>query len=183
MVKTMSGEPPFKAKRAMLIFFAAWLAVVLAAPMLLPSGSVPDLSGRAGYVDNSAVIDTMNPFSAAVYLIGDGNCHQLSQRSFYLNGNQMPFCARDVGIFIGLAAGMLAVLLLSPRFSWLVLVLLALPILIDGGVLYAGGYESTNLVRLITGMLGGVAASYFLGHVADRSLTIKRSGASSEEKE
>lgn len=178
----MSRDPQFKAKRAVLIFFTAWLVAVLAAPMLLPASSVPDLSGRAGYIDNSKAISVMNPFSAAIYLIGDGNCHQLSQRSFYLNGNQMPFCARDVGIFIGLVVGMLAVLVLSPRFSWLVLVLLAVPILIDGGIQYAGGYESTNILRLITGILGGAAASYFLGHVADRSLTIKRNEGVIEKK-
>lgn len=172
----MARDLPFKAKRAMLIFFSTWLIVVLAAPFALTSGSVADLSGRAGTVDNSDIIDQMNPFSAAVYLMGDANCHQLSERSFYLNGNEMPFCARDVGIFIGLVAGMIIVLLASPRFSWIALILLVLPILVDGGVQYAGGYESNNALRLLTGTLGGVAASYFLGHVADRSLTVGRAG-------
>ena len=116
----------------------------------------------------------MNPFSAAIYLIGDGNCHQLSERSLYLNGNQMPFCARDVGIFLGLAIGMLIVLLALPavlldRAS----ILLALPILIDGGVQYVGGgYESTNALRLLTGMLGGCGGLLLPGlrgrPVADR---------------
>jgi uncharacterized membrane protein len=77
---------------------------------------------------------------------------------------------------------MLIVLLLSPRFSWLALGLLALPILIDGGVQYAGGYESTNIIRLITGILGGVATSYFLGYVADRSLTVKKTSSDLVEK-
>lgn len=170
----MARDLPFKAKRAILIFFCAWLVVVLAAPYALSSGSVTDLSGRAGTVDNSGIIDRMNPFSAAVYLIGDANCHQLSERSLYLNGNQMPFCARDVGIFLGLAIGMLMVLLVSPRFSWIVLIVLVVPILIDGGVQYVGGdYESSNALRLLTGALGGVAASYFLGFVVDRSLTVQ----------
>lgn len=158
----------------MLIFFCVWLVVVLAAPFALPSGSVTDLSGGAGTIDNSDIIDRMNPFSAVVYLIGDGNCHQLSERSLFLNGNQMPFCARDVGIFLGLVIGMLIVLLASPRFSWIALILLVVPILIDGGVQYAGGgYESNNALRLLTGVLGGVAVSYFLGFMADRSLTVK----------
>jgi uncharacterized membrane protein len=170
----MARDPPYKAKRAILIFFCAWLVVVLAAPFALTPGSIADLSGRAGSVDNSEIIDRMNPFSAAVYLIGDANCHQLSERSFYLNGNQMPFCARDVGIFLGLVAGMVIVLLAAPRFSWIALILLALPLLIDGGIQYVGGYESNNILRLITGALGGVASSYFLGHLADRAMTVKR---------
>lgn len=157
----------FRAKRAALVFFTAWLILVIAAPFTLPAGSVTDLSGRASVIDNADQIERMNPVAAAVYFIGDINCHQLAERSFFLNGNQMPFCSRDVGIFIGLAAGMLAVLLLSPRFSWLILSLLVLPILIDGGVQLTGLYESNNLLRAITGALGGIGASYFLGHFAD----------------
>ncbi len=156
-----------RAKRAVLVFFIAWLALVLAAPLTLPAGSVADLSGRANAIDNSEAIDGMNPLAWVVYTLGDINCHQLSERSFTINDNQMPFCARDVGIFIGLVAGMAIVVLLAPRFSWLVLAALVLPILVDGGVQLTGMYESNNLLRLLTGTLGGVGASYLLGHFAD----------------
>ena len=169
----VSKDLPFKAKRAVLIFFSAWLIVVMAAPLLLPYGSVTDLSGASGTIDNSDIINGMNPFSAAIYFIGDGNCHQLAERSLFLNGNQMPFCARDVGIFAGLVAGMTAVLLFSPRFRWPVLILMVVPILIDGGIQLTGVWESNNTLRLITGALGGMAAAYFMGYVADRFLTLK----------
>jgi uncharacterized membrane protein len=154
----------------MLIFFTVWLAAVIAAPFFLPSGSVTDLSGVSGTVDNSEVIDKMNPFSAAIYLIGDANCHQLDERSLFLNRNQMPFCARDVGIFIGLVVGMAIVLFLSPKFYWLALIIMVLPILADGGIQLTGIWESNNILRLITGGLGGGAVAYFLGHVADHYL-------------
>jgi len=157
----------FRAKRAALVLFVSWLALVIATPLTLPTGSVKDLSGRASAIDNLDQISQMNPLAAAVYLLGDVNCHQLTERSFSINGNQMPFCARDVGIFIGLVAGMLIVLLVSPRFSWPVLAALVSPILFDGGVQLTGWYESSNPMRLITGMLGGIGASYFLGHFAD----------------
>jgi uncharacterized membrane protein len=172
----MQETLPFKAKRAMLIFFTAWLIISLAAPFTLQAGSVTDLSGVAGREDNAATIGRMNPFAATVYLIGDVNCHQLKDRSFFLNGNQMPYCARDTGIFIGLAIGMLLLLLLSPKFSWLALIALCIPILADGGIQLITNYESTNLLRLITGLLGGVGAAYFLGHIADVSLTVKSKG-------
>jgi uncharacterized membrane protein len=160
-------DPMFRAKRAALVFFTAWLVLVVAAPFLLPAGSVTDLSGRASSVDNYEQISKMNPLPGAIYLFGDMNCHQLADRSFYLNGNEMPFCSRDVGIFIGLTAGMLVVLLLSPRFSWPLLLVLMLPILVDGGVQLTGWYESNNALRLLTGVLGGIGGSYFLGHFAD----------------
>jgi uncharacterized membrane protein len=158
-----------RAKRAVLVLFAAWLLLVLAVPLTLPTGSVTDLSGRANAIDNSEAIDGMNPLAWAVYMFGDINCHQLAERSFTINGNQMPFCVRDVGIFLGLAVGMAIVVLLSPRFSWLILAALVLPILVDGGVQLTGMYESNNALRLITGTLAGVGASYFLGHFADWS--------------
>jgi uncharacterized membrane protein len=158
----------FRAKRAALVFFTAWLVLVVIAPFSLPSSSVTDLSGRASSVDNLEKTSGMNPLARVIYLLGDINCHQLAERSFFLNGNQMPFCARDLGIFIGLAAGMLTVLLFSPRFSWLILAALVVPILVDGGVQMTGWYESNNLLRLATGLLGGIGASYFLGHFAER---------------
>jgi uncharacterized membrane protein len=163
----MNKDPVLRVERAAVVFFTAWLVLVIAAPLSLPSGSVTDLSGRASSLDNSAEIGKMNPLAQAVYTMGDINCHQLAERSFFINGNQMPFCARDVGIFIGLVSGMLIVLLLSPRFSLPVLAVLVLPILIDGSVQLTGWYESNNLLRLATGALGGIGASYFLGHFAD----------------
>ena len=163
----MNKDPMRRAKRAVLVFFIAWLIVIFAAPLSLPAGSVADLSGRANAIDNSEETDRMNPLARAVYVLGDINCHQLADRSFAVNENQMPFCARDVGIFIGLAAGMALVILLTPRFSWLVLAALILPILLDGGVQLTGVYESSNPLRLLTGVLGGIGASYLLGHFAD----------------
>ncbi|MDW5563650.1 MAG: DUF2085 domain-containing protein [Methanomassiliicoccus sp.] len=163
----MKRDPMFRAKRAALMLFAVWLVLVFLAPFTLPAGSVTDLSGRANAIDNYDQVEKMNPLAAGVYLFGDINCHQLAERSFYLHGNQMPFCARDVGIFIGLVVGMLVALVFSPRFSWPVLAVLILPILMDGGVQLTGVYESNNLLRLATGALGGIGASYFLGHFSD----------------
>ncbi|MBI0584094.1 MAG: DUF2085 domain-containing protein [Methanomassiliicoccus sp.] len=164
----MKKGPTYKAKRAVLILFTAWLLAVMVAPLSLPPGTVGGLGGLPGTVDDASSFEGMNLFARAVYLIGDANCHQLPDRSLFINDNQMPFCARDVGIFIGLVLGMLTVLLWSPRFSWIVLAALVLPILIDGGVQYLGGHESNNVLRLITGALGGAGASYFLGHFAER---------------
>jgi len=163
----VNKDPVRRAKLMLLVTFTAWLALVVAAPLSLPPGSVSDLSGRASVIDNSATTDRMAPMPRAIYLLGDLNCHQMAERSLYLNGNQMPFCARDVGIFIGLAAGMLAVLALTPRFALTALLVMVLPIMIDGTVQLTGWYESNNALRVITGVLGGAGASYFLGHFAD----------------
>lgn len=153
-----------------MIFFSLWALLVLLAPLTLPTGSVVDLSGHPGSLDNADPIGDMNPFAATIYLLGDVYCHQIVERSFFINGNEMPFCARDIGIFLGLVIGMILVIALSPRFNLLILAALVIPLLIDGGVQYAGFHESDNLTRLITGLMAGMGCSYILGHIADRAL-------------
>lgn len=167
----MEREPSWKAKRALLLFAAAWAALVILTPFTMPPGSVGDLSGSVGTIDND--LGHLNYLAQAVYLIGDLNCHTMAERSFELNGNQMAFCARDLGLFIGLVAGMAAVLFLNPRFRWIVVIVMAAPIVIDGTVQLLLDYESNNVIRLITGTLGGSAVALFLGHVADVVLKVR----------
>ena len=85
----------------------------------------------------------------------------------------MAFCARDLGLFLGLAVGMAAVLFLEPRFMWPVVIIMAAPLVIDGTVQLLTDYESSNFVRVITGALGGSAVALFLGHVADVVLKVR----------
>ena len=167
----MEKDAAWKAKRAMLLFAVAWTILVFLVPFTMAPGSLGDLSGRVGTIDND--LSNINPLAHGVYLIGDLNCHTLAERSIELNGNQMPFCARDVGLFLGLSIGMLAVLFLNPRFSWLAVIIMAMPLVIDGGIQLLFDYESTNLLRTITGIIGGSAVALFLGHVADVTLKVR----------
>ncbi len=167
----MEREPSWKAKRALLLFAAAWAALVVLTPFTMPPGTTGDLSGSVGTMDNDLV--QANPLAQAVYAIGDLNCHTMAERSFELNGNQMAFCARDLGLFLGLAVGMAAVLFLEPRFMWPVVIIMAAPLVIDGTVQLLTDYESSNFVRVITGALGGSAVALFLGHVADVVLKVR----------
>jgi uncharacterized membrane protein len=100
--------------------------------------------------------------------IGYGLCHQLPERSFFAGGFQLPVCARDTGIYLGFAVGLLAVTLIHRAERptgpppWPVLVLVAAFIAAmgyDGVTSYLGLRESTNDLRLATGMLTGWALS------------------------
>jgi uncharacterized membrane protein len=87
----------------------------------------------------------------------------------------MPVCARDVGIYGGMLLGALAFpFVFGPRNTKLlpmwVLVGAMIPIGIDGGVQlvsgyfplpFVGAYESTNLLRLGTGLLMGIVMSLY----------------------
>jgi uncharacterized membrane protein len=99
-----------------------------------------------------------------LHAMGFGLCHQLPERSFFAGGYQLPVCARDTGIYLGFALGLLALGLLArgtrpaelPR--WPVLVLIGMFVAamgVDGVTSYAGMRATTNDIRLITGMLTG----------------------------
>ena len=102
-------------------------------PLLLPTNTVPELSGRANALDyastdgfgswgnnqqdggsmghdqaeHGGMFDwsKLDPFSALIYGLGDLNCHQKHYRTWELNGNQMPVCTRDIGILAGVIVG------------------------------------------------------------------------------
>jgi uncharacterized membrane protein len=165
---------PFqKWKLTMLAIFVAWLAMLLVSPFTLPSGSVRDLSGSVGRLDNPAQEARMNPFADAVYTMGDIECHQIAERSFYLNGNELPVCSRDIGISIGLLTGMLIGILYVRRINLFLLALGLLPILLDGGLQSVSSYQSNNTLRLITGIIAGVAAALLLCEFAARYLEVE----------
>ena len=139
-----------------------WLVLVLAAPLMVPEGTLTDLSGSVGYKDNTDQFRDLDILPRAIYAIGDVECHQLANRSYFINGNQMPFCARDLGLFVGLAAGFGIVSFYALRPNPLLLLLGLVPMGMDGGLQLVTDYESTNPLRLATGIIAGVALSLLL---------------------
>lgn len=80
-------------------------------------------------------------------------CHQRPERSFFVKGYQMPVCARCEGELTGILAALIAVWFLRPPY-WLMAVMMV-PMAADGLIQGLTKYESTNLRRLITGILFG----------------------------
>jgi uncharacterized membrane protein len=160
--------PLRKVHLTLLIIFAAWLGLSLVVPFTLPSGSVTDLSGAVGRIDNQYQIERMNPLAAAIYFMGDLNCHQIADRSFYLNGNEMPFCARDTGIFFGIVFGMVLAIVVRYRPGLPLIAAGFIPTALDGGLQLVTNYSSNNPLRFATGIVAGIAAAYLLSYVAIR---------------
>ena len=103
---------------------ATYLVLCFLAPLMMPADSVPELSGRANAIDyafesswgnkdhgegekvghdqsqhgGSFAWAELNPLWALTYGFGDLNCHQKHERSWEINGNQMPVCTRDIGL-------------------------------------------------------------------------------------
>ena len=162
---------------------------IFTAPYSIPPGSVENVSGNANRVDFFDDWAKLNPYATIVYTLGDYNCHQISERSFYLNGNQMPVCARCAGLAIGFFIGSLLFIFSIPdadtfkmaltpilrkralaitKKQAIVLVVILAGILIgplafDGLLQITTSYTSNNTLRLETGLLAGIAITLALG--------------------
>ena len=110
-------------------------------------------------------------------LVGYAVCHQLPSRSFFMDSQQLPMCARNTGIFVGtlfgflvlVATGKVRKVMLPPVAVSIVLVVFIVFMGIDGVNSYLPSlfglpniYEPQNSLRLITGILAGISISIFL---------------------
>ena len=143
------------------------------------------MNGNANSIDYDILWSELPIPQRIVYTLGDLHCHQKYSRSFIINGNQMPVCSRDVGIFLGCNIGIALVLFvntnLSPtraflnlflkeerikkiknpkRFVTLILIVSSIPLVLDFLLQSFSDYESTNSIRLITGIIFGIMFSF-----------------------
>lgn len=84
----------------------------------------------------------------------NSGCHQLPERSFFCNGKQFPVCARCTGVFFGEVGAVVLALFrvfLRPSIGFALLICMGLDWLIQELRIR----ESTNIRRLITGIMGG----------------------------
>ncbi len=157
------------------VFFSIWILLQFLAPIALPKGSVSDLSGLVAISDNEETINNMDFPWNIVYSAGDRLCHQKAERSFFINENEMPFCARCTAIWLGIAIGLgfmvFYVIELNEKFLFAIL-LSIVPIGVDGVGQLLGFWESTNIIRVITGLLIGAVCGVALGVIVDEIKTI-----------
>lgn len=113
----------------------------------------------------------------AAGMVGYAVCHQIPERSFQLAGAPLPFCARCIGTFPGALIGFVALLArrrdrcrgLPPRPILAVLIGFLVVWGLDGLNSYLSLfprlphlYEPHNALRLVTGMLNGLALSHLV---------------------
>lgn len=98
-------------------------------------------------------------------------CHGFPERSLEAFGTTMPVCARCTGIYAGILGG-LALFRLLPAIRERVLRVVALaaamPLAIDGLTQLAGLRESTNPVRIATGVIAGLAFGLWILAAVER---------------
>ena len=161
---------PSKTIFVFFMFFLIWVLLQFISPLILPSNSITDLSGVTIVSDNESVIEKMPQPIGFVYTAGDVLCHQKAERSFFVNNNQMPFCSRCTGIWLGIVIGI--GMMVFYRFEldekiFFLIVLGILPLGVDGVGQLVGLWESINSARLVTGVLTGFVCGIAIGIIID----------------
>lgn len=82
-------------------------------------------------------------------------CHQMPERSFFINKYQFPVCARCTGMMVGYIMALFLVII-KINIKLIFCILLMIPMIIDGCVQYKTTYLSNNLKRFITGIMYGI---------------------------
>lgn len=105
-----------------------------------------------------------------LFFLGRSVCHQIPERSFFIQNLQFPLCARCTGIYTGMFLSFLY-LFISNRYKGnkpptikhlIIMVILWLPMMIDGASSYLGLRDTNNAIRLITGLLFGIFIPVFI---------------------
>ena len=122
----------------------AWLVLLLTAP-LLPI-----------------------PVAGFLYVFGSVLCHQISERSFHLDGAQLPVCARCLGIYAGVAAGAVAALVGDVRAAGPAkrtrrnVLLAAIPTIATVALEWAGAWSLSNMTRALAALPLGAAVAFMV---------------------
>lgn len=96
----------------------------------------------------------MNKLYPVLFNFGTyAGCHQLPERSFFIKSYQFPVCARCTGVLIGYILCPILHFVLGTNL--IICILGCLIMFIDWFIQYLDIKESTNVRRLITGILGG----------------------------
>jgi len=86
-------------------------------------------------------------------------CHRIPERSFFIKGHQFPVCARCTGFYTSLILYFIYAYFNFINYNIYLLIfaiILLIPTAIDGLTQLFNKRESNNILRLITGLLGGL---------------------------
>lgn len=123
----------------------------------------------------------MDLLVAFIFAIGSVICHQLPDRSFYLDGQQLPVCARCTGLYLSGAAGFLAwwiakaarrwrPIALVPRRAIAIVAVAAAPTVVSFASGVLGVWDGSNVTRAVLAVPLGLAAGAVVAAVSTKDL-------------
>ena len=86
-------------------------------------------------------------------------CHQMPERTFKIKGHYLPVCARCTGFYISIFTYIILAIFIPITYSInsIVLgILFLIPAGVDGTTQFFGLRNSNNILRFITGLIGGL---------------------------
>ena len=129
---------------------SAWLLLITAAPVLWV------------------------PLAGVLYAAGSLICHQLPDRSFHLQGSQLPVCARCFGLYAGGALGCISGAAAFGRralgwqrlplmqVNWMATAAAAIPTLVTFSLEWGLGWPVSNTVRAVAAFPLGAAVAFIV---------------------
>lgn len=153
----------FVTTRRPIIFWLISAAVVSFLVLLVVAAPLAAASGH-------------NQLAQGIYGAFATLCHQLPDRSYFIDGHKFAVCTRCTGLYAGFAFTLLLFPLIGslkrttmPPRSWLFLA--AIPLVIDFSVTFFGFWDNTHTSRMLTGaLLGGATVFYVMPGIIDLSL-------------
>jgi uncharacterized membrane protein len=117
-----------------------------------------------------------------VYLVGAVVCHQRPERSFHIDGVQLPVCARCTGLYLGGALGVVMWLIwrslrrrppiaIDPRRAGVALLIASAPTAITVATASVGLWDLSNAGRAMLALPMGVAAGAVLAAFVSNDLS------------
>ncbi len=86
-------------------------------------------------------------------------CHRIPERTFNIRGHYFPVCARCTGFYIGAFSYFAYVYFFYVHYTVMLImfsIIMIIPTFLDGFTQLIGSRESSNILRLFTGLIGGV---------------------------
>ena len=123
----------------------------------------------------------MDLFLAFVYAVGSVVCHQMPERSFFIDGRQLPVCARCTGLYLSGGAGMLGWVLwkaargwrsfpLSPRTALAIVIAAGVPTALSYATGVIGVWDGSNVTRALLAVPLGLSGGAVVAAVATKDL-------------
>lgn len=116
-----------------------------------------------------------------VYAVGGVVCHQLPERSFFLNDRQLPVCARCAGLYLSGVAGLAGwcgwkvarrwrPVSVAPRTALGAVAVAAMPTAISFAAGVSGIWDGSNATRALLASPLGITAGAVVAAVITKDL-------------
>ena len=123
----------------------------------------------------------MDLLVAFIFAVGSVICHQRPERSFFVDGHQLPVCARCTGLYVSAFVGLLGWVVFKttsrwrparfdPRVAIRVITIAAIPTAISLATGITGLWDGSNMTRAILAVPLGASAGAIVAAVATKDL-------------